>query len=122
MTDAFKTVVDPADVTGTVTKDETAVIGRGGALKINTTTKADLLSRAKDEIATGDQSLHAAAEALDVAQKEFKATQREIAQAIGKSVAWVNRLLRWRSDGCSGTPFGPGSKAVRERKKTVQST
>jgi len=86
----------------------------------NTTTKADLFSRAKDAIEAGDQSLHAAAEALALAQEDFKASQREIAEAVGKSVAWVNRLLKWRRLGCVGTPFGPGSKARRERQKSVQ--
>lgn len=87
----------------------------------NTTTKADLFSRAKDAIEAGDQSLYEAAEALARAQ-EFKATQREIAKAVGKSADWVNRLLQWRREGCAGCPFGPGSKAGRERQKRVQST
>jgi hypothetical protein len=89
---------------------------------INTTTKADLLSRAKDAIEAGDQSLREAADALALAREDFKASQREIAEAVGKSAAWVNRLMRWRREGCPGTPFGPGSKAGRERRKCVQST
>src|SRR5947207_1472188 len=88
----------------------------------NSTTKEALLIRAKDAIEAGDQSLHEAADALALAQEDFKATQREIAEAVDRSAAWVNRLLRWRREGCQGTPFGPGSKAGRERKKTVQST
>jgi len=88
----------------------------------NTTTKADLFSRAKDAIEAGDQSLREAADALALAQEDFNATQREIAEAVGKSAAWVNRLLRWRREGCPGSPFGPGSKAGRERRKCVQST
>jgi predicted transcriptional regulator len=88
----------------------------------NTTTKADLFSHAKDAIEAGDQSLHAAAEALALAQEDFKASQREIAEAVGKSPAWVNRLLRWRCEGYVGSPFGPGSRAGRERRKPVQST
>jgi hypothetical protein len=86
----------------------------------NTTTKADLFSRAKDAIEAGDRSLQAAAEALALAQEDFKASQREIAEALGKSVAWVNRLLQWQRQGCVGTPFGPGSKARRARQKSVQ--
>ena len=89
---------------------------------INTTTKADLFSRAKNAIEAGDQSLNKAAEALALACRDFNATQREIAEAVGKSAAWVNRLLRWRTEGCLGSPFGPSSRAVRERKKRVQST
>jgi predicted transcriptional regulator len=88
----------------------------------NSTAKAALLSRAKAAIEAGDQSLHDAAEALAIAQQDFNATQREIAEAVGKSAAWVNRLLQWQGEGCAGSPFGPGSKAGRERQKRVQST
>lgn len=42
------------------------------------------------------------------------ASQRRIAGYLGKSPAWVNRLLRWYELGCEGTPFGPQSKASRE--------
>jgi hypothetical protein len=97
-----------------------AVVPAAVSTWINTTTKADLFSRAKDAIAAGDQSLHDAAEALALAREDFKASQREIADAVGKSVAWVNRLLQWRRQGFVGTPFGPGSKARRERQKSVQ--
>jgi hypothetical protein len=95
---------------------------QSGSAPGNATNKADLLRRAKDAIEVGDQSLHEAAEALALAQQDFKASQREIADAVGKSVAWVNRLLKWQKQGCVGTPFGPGSKAGRERRKGVQST
>jgi hypothetical protein len=102
------------DSTHTVDAAEPSIPGQG-----NTTTKANLFSRAKDAIEAGDQSLKEAAEALALAQ-DFKATQREIAGAVGKSVAWVNRLLQWRRQGFVGTPFGPGSKARREQQKSVQ--
>ena len=98
-----------------VSASEPSIPGPG-----NSTTKADLLSRARDAIEVGDQSLHEAADALALAKDDFKATQ--IAEAVGKSAAWVNRLLRWRREGCPGSPFGPGSKAGRERRKCVQST
>lgn len=88
----------------------------------NTTTKDELLGRAKDAIQDGDQSMREAAEALALARQDFNATQREMAAAVGKSVAWVNRLLQWGQEGCSGTPFGPGSKASRKRRKCVQAT
>lgn len=88
----------------------------------NATTKAELLSRAKVAIEDGERSLRDAAEALALAQKDFDATQREIAAAVGKSVAWVNRLLQWQKEGCPGTPFGPGSKDSRARRKRVQAT
>jgi hypothetical protein len=112
-------MTDTDEVTATVTRGESIDTGLG-ATKGNTTTKADLFSRAKDAIAAGDQSFHDAAEALALAREDFKASQREIADAVGKSVAWVNRLLQWRRQGFVGTPFGPGSKARRERQKSVQ--
>jgi hypothetical protein len=88
----------------------------------NATTKAELLSRAKVAIEDGERSLRDAAEALALARRDFDATQREIAAAVGKSVAWVNRLLQWQKEGCLGTPFGPGSKTSRARRKRVQAT
>jgi hypothetical protein len=93
---------------------------QSGSAPANATNKASLLRRARDAIEVGDQSLHEAAEALALAQQDFKASQREIAEAVGKSVAWVNRLLRWQREGCEGSPFGPGSKARRARQKSVQ--
>jgi hypothetical protein len=113
---------DPCDITAAVTGGESVDTRRAVFVEDNRTTKADLLSRAKHAIEAGDQSLHDAAEALALAQEDFKASQREIAEAVGKSAAWVNRLLRWRKEGCPGSPFGPGSKAGRERRKCVQST
>ena len=116
-------MTDTDNVTANVTSGESIDTGlRAAFAERNTTTKVDLLSRAKDAIEAGDQSLHEAADALALAQEDFNATQREIAEAIGKSAAWVNRLLRWRREGCLGSPFGPGSKAGRERRKRVQST
>jgi hypothetical protein len=101
--------------------DSTAAVDTATASnRGNSTTKAALLNRAKNAIEAGHQSLHDAAEALALAQQDFKASQREITDAVGKSVAWVNRLLQWQRQGCVGTPFGPGSKARRERQKSVQ--
>jgi hypothetical protein len=92
------------------------------SIAVNTTTKTELLSRAKAAIESGERAMHQAAEALALAQQDFNATQREIARAVGKSVAWVNRLLQWQRGGCPGTPFGPGSKDSRKRRKRVQAT
>jgi hypothetical protein len=78
------------------------------------TTKAEVLSRAKAAIEAGESSLQEAAEALAFAQKTFSATQREIADAVGRSASWVNRLLKWHRSGykeCS--PFGPTTQAAR---------
>jgi hypothetical protein len=80
----------------------------------NATTKDELLRSAKDAIEASDQSLREAAEALGVAQELHEATQAEMARAIGKSEAWVSRLLRWRrSDYKDESPFGPRTKADR---------
>jgi hypothetical protein len=116
-------MTDIGSVITTVPRGESVDTGPAAVSTwINTTTKADLFSRAKDAIEAGNQSLHDAAQALALARQDFKASQREIAEAVGKSVAWVNRLLQWQRQGCEGTPFGPGSKAGRERRKRVQST
>jgi hypothetical protein len=84
-------------------------------------TKEELLSQAKTLIAAGERSLHEgmqclhdAAEALAITKEEFHATQREIAQFVGKSPAWVNALLKWRLRGYKGkSPFGPTTKQGR---------
>jgi len=84
------------------------------------TTVEELLSRAKRAIEAGEMSMQAAAEDIAAAQKQG-ATQRQIAGAIGKSAAWVNRLLGWRESGYSEqTAFGPSSKAARQRGSRVQ--
>jgi hypothetical protein len=58
----------------------------------------DLLNRAKVNIEAGEDRLHRAAEDI-AAATEQGATQRKIAETIGKSVAWVNGLLKWRLAG-----------------------
>jgi transposase len=81
----------------------------------------ELLSHAKRAIEAGETSLRAAAEDIAAAQEQG-ATQREIAEAVGKSAAWVNRLLKWREGGYQDvTPFGPQAKASRQRARRVQS-
>src|SRR5450830_1474524 len=85
-------------------------------------TITELLSRAKHAIESGETSLHAAAEDIASAQEQG-ATQRQIAEAVGKSPAWVNRLLKWRESGYQdGTAFGPQAKASRQRAQRVQAT
>jgi hypothetical protein len=86
------------------------------------TTVTELLSRATRSIDSGESSLRAAAEDLAAAQAQG-ATQRQIAEAVGKSAGWVNRLLQWRETGYrDGTAFGPqlvqreGSSAVPDSK------
>jgi hypothetical protein len=85
-------------------------------------TVSKLLSRAKHAIESGETSLHAAAEDIAAAQAQG-ATQRQIAETLGKSVAWVNRLLKWRESGYQDdTAFGPQAKASRTRAQCVQSS
>jgi hypothetical protein len=52
-------------------------------------TITELLGRAKRAIETGENSLHGAAEHI-AAAREQGATQRQIAEAVGKSAAWLN--------------------------------
>ena len=80
----------------------------------NITTKAELLSRAKQRSRLANISLHDAAEALGVAQELHSATQREMAEAVGKSASWVNKLLKWRQSGYKDhSPFGATTKSGR---------
>ena len=74
----------------------------------NATTKDELLRRAKNAIEASEQSLHDAAEALAAADDLYSATQREMAEAVGMSASWVNKLLKWRRSGYKDhSPFGP---------------
>jgi len=83
----------------------------------------ELLARARQSIESGVSSFRAAAEYLADAQEQG-ATQRQIAEAVGKSAAWVNRLLRWRQSGYQDdTAFGPQARASRQRaRRRVQPT
>lgn len=89
--------------------------------------KWDRFDRAKQAILAGEQGLREgykeAADYLAMAEAEDRTTQREMASGVGKSVGWVNRLLKWREGGYRGeTPFAEPSRVARERKKLVQST
>jgi hypothetical protein len=84
------------------------------SIAVNMTTKTELLCRAKAAIDAGESSLHEAAEALALAQQDFNTTQREIAEAVGRSLGWVNRLLKWRRSGYrESSPFGPTTRVGR---------
>ena len=75
----------PSHVCNTIHAATTDTATSTAPSKANTITKDELLSRAKAAIDAGDQSLHVAAEALALAQDDFRnATQREIASAVGK--------------------------------------
>jgi hypothetical protein len=76
------------------------------------------ISAAEQVLATADEAANkhyrVAAERIAEAQTQ-KVSQRQIASSVGKSGAWVNRLLMWRKGGYQGSPFGPQSKAKRAR-------
>lgn len=80
----------------------------------NAFTTEELINRAKRHIGNGEtsriSSFRAAADDIALACDKG-AKQREVARGIGKSVAWVNRLLKWRKDGFVGAPFA--DKAVQ---------
>jgi hypothetical protein len=71
-----------------------------------------LHDKARRAIESGEHKFREAAEYLFKA-RELGASQRDTARAIGKSTAWVNRLLKWRDRGYTDTPFGPQSKKSR---------
>jgi hypothetical protein len=86
------------------------------------------LKLAKRNVESGDTILGGAGELYERAAEFYRsatehmakaqekgASQRRIANYLGKSPGWVNRLLRWRASGYRNTPFGPQSKASRER-------
>jgi hypothetical protein len=71
-------------------------------------TNEELISRAKHHIGTGETARNTSfrAAADDIARAcDQGATQRQVAKGVGKSVAWVNRLLQWRKGGYVGAPF-----------------
>ena len=82
----------------------------------------ELLTRAKQSIESGVSAFRAAAEYLADAQ-ELGVSQRQLADEVGKSAAWVNALLKWRERGYpDGTPFRPQAKARPRLVKAVQET
>src|SRR5271169_6543488 len=104
-------MLDPIHTTGTAA--DTAETTQP-PIMANSTTKAELLRRAKAAIDAGDRSMHDAAEALAVAQELHGVSQAEMARAIGKSESWVSLLLQWRrTDYKAESPFGPTTKAGR---------
>lgn len=85
----------------------TTIIAPKG-LQAPTMTTEQLLSRAKQRIDSCETPLPEAAEDIAAAYMQG-ATQREVASAVGKSPAWVNRLLAWRAAGSEGSAFGQRS-------------
>lgn len=79
----------------------------------------DLLRDARTAIGAGETHLHQAAEDI-AAAADRGASQRKIADAVGKSAAWVNGLLQWRLGGYKDTAFGPQSAAKRASVETTK--
>jgi hypothetical protein len=94
------------------------------SVAVNSTTKAQLLSRAKAAIETSEQSLHDAAEALGIAQEDHSASQREMAEAVGRSASWVNALLKWRRSGYKdSSPFDrPRTRSAAKQPRKAKTT
>jgi hypothetical protein len=74
--------------------------------------------RARRAIEAGENKFRDAAECLAEAQ-QLGATQRQSAQAVGKSPAWVNALLKWRKSGYKDhcPSLGPSALFSRLNKK-----
>jgi hypothetical protein len=86
------------------------------------TTKAEVLSRIKAAVDAGE-NLRRSAERLACAQQDFRASQREIARAVGRSASWVNRLLKWHGSGYKqSSPFGPTTRACRAARRKITDT
>jgi hypothetical protein len=89
--------------------------------------KMHIVGLAKQSIQSGLRSFrdvtkhfHDAAEYLAAAQ-ELRVSQRELADEVGMSAAWVNSLLRWRERGYPDrTPFTqrPPAKAVQQTEQS----
>jgi hypothetical protein len=73
------------------------------------------LAKAKDYVAKGEQFYRKAAEEI-VAAQEVGATQREVAEAIGRGRTWVTTLLSWARDASrTGTPFAQPEGELERR-------
>jgi hypothetical protein len=70
----------------------------------------NLLDKAKDAIAAGESSYRKAADLIAQAQ-ESGATQKQIAERLGRSRAWITFLLAWRKSGYRGSAFERSNRA-----------
>jgi hypothetical protein len=85
-------------------------VSASGAISAN-----EAIALARQAIVSAERNLKTAAEFLAAAEEKGK-TQRQMAEGVGKSPAWVNRLLQWRRDGYpEDTPFGAQSQERDER-------
>jgi hypothetical protein len=100
-----------------VAKAELELMAEGGDMSASIDKLHDKARRA---IESGENKFRDAAECLAEAQK-LGATQRQSAKGIGKSPAWVNALLKWRSSGYKAhCPFPHSKRRVQpaEQKAT----
>jgi len=82
------------------------------------TSKTDLIRDTRCMVVALDSSTRQIADNLAALRDRHSMSQREIAAEIGKSAAWVNRMLTWRQAGFpDDTPFGG---AERREKESVQ--
>jgi hypothetical protein len=82
---------------------------------------AEHLAQAKRDIAAGEHSLRSAAEHI-AAAVAAGATQMRVASAVGKSQAWVNRMLKWRTGGFDeGGPFAADNSKAKIISRTNKS-
>jgi hypothetical protein len=87
-------------------------------------TNDELIKRIVKAVASSTSSLKDAAN--DIATLEQKGmTQKQIGDAVKKSVGWVNAMLAWKRGGFKGeSPFGPTRVQARiqhaERKKAAK--
>ncbi len=77
-------------------------------------TSAEHISLAKVDLKAGDSRYQSAADHIAAAVAKGY-SQREAAKQLNRSVGWINGLLKWRTGGFVGTPFGPANVAKRER-------
>jgi hypothetical protein len=102
---------------------ELGIFARHGAPPSLTTTNDELVKKIRAAIASSRDAMRDAANDLHTLLCQGM-TQREIADAVGKSVGWVNAMHMWQIGGCKGdSPFGPTTKrgrvqhAEQQRKK-----
>ena len=69
------------------------------------------------EVAENDEGMRSIGEHL-LKALHYGATQREVAEVIGKAASWVNRIKKWAETGYAACgPFSADGKARRKRDK-----
>jgi chemotaxis protein histidine kinase CheA len=92
-----------------------------GALQEGSASVDKLHDKARRAIESGEEKFRDVAEYLAEAQK-LGASQRQSAQAIGMSPAWVNALLKWRRSGYRDRcPFPRSNRRVQPAERRMAS-